>query len=87
LTVDVAVGYENCKIVNMQRPWKYYRKMYRNIAVGGGGVSYLSARGYIPTSNPLSTQCIVLFGVNSMTVARELGRLFVTLYVVGTARN
>jgi hypothetical protein len=86
ITVDTTVGYENCKIVNMQRSWRYYRKTYRSIPVGGGGTSSISTRGYISTSNPVSTQSIILYGVNSMTVDRQIGQILVTLYVVGVAR-
>lgn len=87
LTVAVAVAYENCKIVNMQRPWKYYRKMYKNLPGPGTTTTSVSIRGYLPTSEPAPTQCIVLFGTNSMTASHQLGHLLVTLYVVGTARN
>jgi hypothetical protein len=86
LTISVATAYENCKFVNMQRPWKYYRKMYRNIP-GGSSISSFTSRGYLPTSTPFATQCIVLFGINNMTVARQIGQFLVTLYVVGVARN
>lgn len=30
-TIATCVNYENCKIVNFARPWKYYRKMTRTI--------------------------------------------------------
>jgi hypothetical protein len=86
LTVSVAAGYENCKIVDMQRPWKCYRKIYKNVP-GGTTISSVSLRGYLPTAEPLATQCIVLFGVNGMTVAHQPGQFLVTLYVVGVARN
>jgi hypothetical protein len=86
LTVVVATAYENCKIVNMQRPRKYYRKIYKNLP-GGTTTNSLSLRGYLPTAEPLATQCIVLFGTNTMTVAHQLGQFLVTLYVVGVARN
>jgi hypothetical protein len=86
LTVSVAVAYENCKIVNMQRPWKYYHKMYKNLP-SSTATNSRSLRGYLPTAEPLPTQCIVLYGVNSMTASHQLGQLLVTLYVVGMARN
>ena len=31
ISEDQAAKYESCKIVNMQRPWKYYRKMMLNL--------------------------------------------------------
>ena len=30
-TRDEQLGYENVKVVNLQRPWTYYRKMNRNL--------------------------------------------------------
>jgi hypothetical protein len=62
--------------------------MYRNIpSLAALTVSSVSVRGYLPTAEPIATQFIVLFGVNGMTVARQLGQFLVTLYVVGIARN
>ena len=31
-TAANILDYENCKVFNVQRPWKYYRKMQKNIA-------------------------------------------------------
>jgi hypothetical protein len=61
--------------------------MYKNIPVGIGGISSISNRGYLPTSNPVATQCIVLYGTNPMTTVHEYGRILVTLYWVGISRN
>jgi hypothetical protein len=86
LTVAVATAYENCKIVNMQRPWKYYRRMYKNLS-GSTATNSRPIRGYLPTAEPLATQRTVLFGINSMTASHQLGQFLVTLYAAGTARN
>jgi hypothetical protein len=54
LSVAVAAAYENCKIVDVQRAWKYYRKMYRNIpSLACQTVSSVVMRGYLPTAEPI----------------------------------
>jgi hypothetical protein len=60
--------------------------MYKNLP-GSTTTNSRSIRGYLPTAEPVATQCIVLFGTNSMTASHQLGQFLVSLYVVGTARN
>jgi len=53
LTRNEAVGYENCKILNLQRPWTYYRKMIRNIITdpASTGIDTISIKGYYATAS------------------------------------
>jgi len=62
-TREQIIQYSNLKGVNNQRPWKYYRKMFRNITYDATATSAVSVsnRGYLRTSAPLATQCIVTF--------------------------
>jgi hypothetical protein len=57
VSIPIAIGYENCRIVNMQRPWKYYRKLIRDI----DPTVKQTTRGYITTAAPTATQCFILF--------------------------
>ena len=51
---DTFLQYANLKVMNMQRPWKYYRKKFRNV-VTARTASVLSNRGYVSTSVPVQT--------------------------------
>jgi hypothetical protein len=57
-SVEALIKYENCKVVNMQRKWKYYRKLYRRI----NGPNF-DNRGYINVANPEATQIILVASV------------------------
>jgi hypothetical protein len=82
------IGYENCKVVNMQRPWKYYRKMARNITPTQSGVSVLN-QGYMQTSQPQPTQCFgtIIQGLTGPTTETvDLALLMYTYYVTTIGR-
>lgn len=53
-----CVSYENCTAFNLQRPWKYYRKMARNIPSNSSWTAQrnIGVSGYLPTDSPLDTQ-------------------------------
>jgi len=71
----IFLDHEIFKVVNIQRPWKYYRKMARNISVSTNNTTILS-RGYIPTANPTSTQAmgIIWLSTNPAFPSLTLGQ-------------
>jgi hypothetical protein len=76
--------YENCRVMNCQRPWTYYRKMHRNV-IGG-----MSNKGYLTTGSPVARQVIgVLFqefsGVTTGTFT--IGTVVWTYYVSAYGRR
>jgi hypothetical protein len=86
LTIAIAVNYDNCKIVNIARPWKYYRKMNRNIP--SDAAVKLTNRGYITTSSPTSTQVFCLFLNAPVALASTaLGYIMCTFYISAYGRQ
>jgi hypothetical protein len=65
----------------MQRPWKYYRKMIRNI----DPTVVQTVRGYTATTEPVATQIIGLFFQTSI-VDKSVGYIMATLYVSAFGR-
>jgi len=63
MTKDQIIQFNNLKVVNKQRPWQYYRKMVRNVAVNPASTTRVSIQntGYFPTEEPIGTQQILLF--------------------------
>ena len=50
MSENKAISYENCKIVNLQRKWSYYKRMSRTMAVGASTAAIgQENRGYITT--------------------------------------
>lgn len=83
-TSNGFLQYENCKVVNLQRPWKYYRKMKRNIPMEPVG-NTLDTKGYQPTVHPVATQCFAFFN-SSFDDGEQFGTFVVSLYITATAR-
>ena len=69
-----AVQYESCKIVNMQRLWKCYRKMVRNVNPDVES----TARGNITTSNPQPTQLFCLIYIGTTQSQKYLGDILIS---------
>lgn len=84
-TSNQFMEYENCKVVNLQRPWKYYRKMKRNIPMEGTG-NNLDTKGYQPSSHPVPTQCFAFFQSGFVDDGVQYGTIIVSLYLTATAR-
>ena len=83
ITTTTAIQYENCRIVNMQRPWKYCRKMIRNITDSSGS----STRGYIPTSEPNATQVMCMLHLGTDQAGKHIGDTLSTYYISAFARQ
>jgi hypothetical protein len=66
----------------MQRPWKYYRKMIRNIYPTVGE----KVRGYTATLEPVATQVIGLFFTAPAIASKLVGNIMVTLYLSAFGR-
>ena len=88
-TAQTCLQYESCQVKNAQRPWKYYRKMVRNVFLSATATDkIIDNRGYQPTGTPSATQCfyLALFGTSAMGVM-NIGSLVVTRYVVAKSRK
>jgi len=86
-TRDEQLGYENVKVVNLQRPWTYYRKMNRNLITDPTStiVDTISIKGYYATTDPTRTQAIGFwFDQIYGTITGDkimLGTLITTYYI------
>jgi hypothetical protein len=88
--IDTALNYESCRAYSVLRPWKYYRKMQRNIPITDASTrTTVSTRGYIPTDGAVATQCLRIGWASNGTFAANstLGNYVVTWYVVARART
>jgi hypothetical protein len=84
VTIATAINYESCKIVNMARPWKYYRKMIRDI----DPTVKQTNRGYITTASPTQTQMFFLFANFPTALAsKTFGYCMITYHVSAFARQ
>jgi len=81
VTADTFAEYSNLKVYNCQRPWKYYRKMVRNVLSTTSIV--VSNRGYYPTDSHLQSQNVGCYiaGGDPATTNLRLGTLNITQYV------
>ena len=87
VTAANTLDYENCKVFNVQRPWKYYRKMQKNIAYTTTANS-IPVKGYIPTDSARPTQSFqILFNSPTALTAGNYGTFVLTYYVVARSRN
>ena len=75
-TIDRTIQFENCKVVNMQWPWKYCRKLLR-ITAGGE----IDSRGYMAVDGAIPTQCICIIYRGNGQTNQVLGNVVVTYYV------
>lgn len=76
---DDFLQYDNCKIRPMDKMWKYYVKMRRNIITTNYAV--LDSKAYQSTGIPQSTQIVsVLFTGIGNAVPIDLGKVVQTFY-------
>lgn len=77
-TTQTCVEYENCKIMNLYRPWTVYRRIPKTINPSGSGpvVSF----GWMDLANPMTSGHLgfVAVGASSLTT---WGSMLVTYYV------
>jgi hypothetical protein len=66
----------------MQRPWKYYRRLVRNVQQD----SKQAVRGYISVDAPVATQSFCLVNVGQSQAQKQLGQILVTRYVTAFGR-
>jgi hypothetical protein len=84
LTIATAVSYESRKIGNVARPWKYYRKLIRDI----DPTVKQTNQGYITTAAPTASQLFCLFLIVPTALAsKTFGYIMVTNYVSAFARQ
>ena len=82
MSENKAISYANCKIVNTQRKWSYYRKMHRTIAVGASTAAIRQdGKGYITTDTAVATQCMGMISNQALTAVTTLGRIIITYYI------
>jgi hypothetical protein len=90
LTSAIIVAHENSKILNMQRPWKYYRKLVRNIIPSAVGTSpaMTNNRGYVSTTTPAATQSFLMFcNFGTAVASKNIGFYLRTLYISAIGRQ
>lgn len=80
-SVNEAIQYENMRVKNMYRPWKYYYKFPKVMATGSNVVIN---RGYQDCASPISIGVVGLYGTN-FSLSTTYGTLVSTIYLV--ARN
>lgn len=78
--------FENCKAVNCQRPWKYYRKMKRNVPMEAAG-HIIDTSGYQATNQPTPTQVLSFLPPTLMPIDAAYGTLITSLYITAKARQ
>jgi hypothetical protein len=89
MTSDIALQYENRKVVNMQRPWKYYRKMARNMPHETNNQIFTPSnnKGYIDIDQPTATQSTGVVHYIVGDVSNLLGNVVVTWYILFVGRK
>jgi len=92
LTRDECLGYENCRIFNVQRSFSYYWKMNRNIIINpeATGIDTISIKGYYATADPTRTQAIaILIDGRYGTVTGDVivGTLITSYYISACGRR
>jgi len=92
LARDECLGYENCRIFNVQRPFSHYRKMNRNIIINpeATGIDTISIKGYYATADPTRTQAIgILIDGRYGTVTGDVivGTLITSYYISAYGRR
>ena len=91
--INNFLSYENCKYFNVQRPWKYYRKMQQNIPTNSSWTTQrnINTRGYLQTDSPIPTQAIfvILNAQNwqpTTPSSQQIGTMVTTWYIVARSR-
>ena len=87
-----AISYSNAKMFNLQRRWKYYRKMSKTLLVGSSTIGQTQdRRGFISCDNTSATQMIGLFAAGwpaptgtppTPSYPIYVGDLYVTYYTL-----
>lgn len=79
-TNAAAVGYGNCKVVNLMRPWKYYLKVPKLMNATS---STIASPGWMDTASPAATGGLYVNQSTSslLTASRKYGIIRVTYYI------
>lgn len=83
-TNDSAIGYENCKVKNLYRPWTYFIRLPKMVAPSATNVSKV---GWFDTLATVSTGAIYLVQNAGLTASTAYGQILVTYYISGTMRR
>lgn len=76
-TVAACVGYDNCKVYNLYRPFKRYMKVPKLINTAASTVGY---PGWMDTASPAATGGFYLHA-ESLTNSTDYGQIILTYYI------
>lgn len=83
-SIDQPVQYENMKVYDLSRPWKYYYKIPTRTQVTGSTI--LLKGGYIDTQYTTPSASIRMWA-EGLSNSTNYGSFLVTAYVVAKQRN
>lgn len=83
-SVDQPIQYENMKVYDLSRPWKYYYKIPTRTQVTGSTI--LLKGGYIDTQYTTPSASIRMWA-EGLSLSENYGTFIVTAYVVAKQRN